>query len=95
MQTKKKKIKFNPFDIIITKSGYEVHAVEIIEQYISKKGKYSISFNIPICWNPKTKEREQLKTLKERRQQWSTLGVTITDRIKLIKRPTCKLKPIY
>lgn len=94
MQTKKKKIEFKHNDIIITKSGYEVRSVEVIEQYISKKNKISISFNVPVCWNPEKSCIEQLKTLNQKDRQWSTVETTIIDRIKFIKRPTCQLRII-
>lgn len=94
MQTKKKKIKFQKSDIIITKKGYELYPHEIIKKYFSKKKGHYIEFYVRVCWNSETKNLRQLKTIKQQEEQWSSLHVRTVDKIKHIKRPTCKLKPI-
>lgn len=94
MQTKKKKIEFKYFDIIITELGYELFPHEIDNQYFSKKKGIFVEFYVMVFWNSDTRKKEQLKTIKQKEKYWSTTSTKIVDKIKFIKRPTCQLKLI-
>ena len=64
-------------------------------KYIFQKRKGAfVEFYVPVCWNPETHNVEQLKTLKDKSERWSTRFVKITDKFLYIKKPTCKLKRI-
>ena len=92
MQNKTKKIKFNKWDILVTKKGYELYPIEIIAKYYSKTKGHYVKFTVPVFFNQI--ENIQLKTIEQKDKYWSTVHTTIIDKIKFIKKPTCKLKRI-
>lgn len=92
MQTKKKKIELNKYDIIYTKAGYELYSGEIIQIYNSTKKGIFVHFRIPILFGDNA--NKSCKTLVERNQYWSSVNKLLTDKVLYIKRPTCKLKLI-